>query len=435
MALGGGTFVSQNKILPGSYINFISLATVSASLSDRGIAAMALDLNWGKDNEVFVVTREDITKKSREIFGYDYGHEKMKGLRDLFLNIHTLVTYKLTSGGIKASNAYATAKYSGTRGNDLKISIQPTVDDASKFEVTTLLGTSVVDEQIVSKSSALINNDFVEFKEGSTLVQTASTPLTGGTNGTVNGSAHQSFLDKSESYSFNAIGVVTEDPTINQLYAVHAERLRDELGQKFQAVVFNTAADYEGVVNVKNEVVDVGASKASLVYWVTGIVAGTAVNQSSLNSIYDGEFNINVEFTQTELEQAIKAGEFTLHQVGSDVRVLSDVNSLVTLTAEKGVVFQDNQSVRIIDQIANDIATLFSTKYLGQIPNDQSGRVSLQSDIISHHLELQDARAIENFSEEDVTVEQGDTKKSIIVNDAVTIINTMGQLYMSVVVQ
>lgn len=435
MALGGGTFVSQNKILPGSYINFISLATVSAALSDRGIAAMALDLDWGKDNEVFVVTREDITKKSNEIFGYDYGHEKMKGLRDLFLNIHTLYTYKLTSGGIKASNAFATAKYSGLRGNDLKISIQPTVDDASKFEVTTLLGTSVVDEQIVSKSSALINNDFVEFKEGSTLVQTASTPLTGGTNGTVNGSAHQSFLDKSESYSFNAIGVVTEDPTINQLYAVHAERLRDELGQKFQAVVFNTAADYEGVVNVKNEVVDVGASKASLVYWVTGIVAGTAVNQSSLNSIYDGEFNINVEFTQTELEQAIKAGEFTLHQVGSDVRVLSDVNSLVTLTAEKGAVFQDNQSVRIIDQIANDIATLFSTKYLGQIPNDQSGRVSLQSDIISHHLELQDARAIENFSEEDVTVEQGDTKKSIIVNDAVTIINTMGQLYMSVVVQ
>lgn len=435
MALGGGTFVSQNKVLPGSYINFISAATVDASLSDRGIAAMALDLDWGIDNEVFVVSREDLTKHSRKIFGYDYGHEKMKGLRDLFLNIHTLITYKLTSGGIKASNAFATAKHSGVRGNDLKISIQPTVDEESKFEVITLLGTSVVDEQIVSNSSELSSNDFVEFKEGSTLVQTAATPLTGGTNGTVDGASHQVFLDKSESQAFNAIGVVTEDPTINQLYAVHAERLRDELGQKFQAVVFNTAADYEGVVNVKNEAVDEGVSKSSLVYWVTGIVAGTAVNASALNSIYDGEFNINVEFTQTELEQAIKAGEFTLHQVGSDVRVLSDLNSLVTFTAEKGKIFQDNQTIRIVDQIANDIATLFSTKYLGQIPNDQSGRVSLQSDIISHHLELQAARAIENFSEEDVTVEQGNSKKSIVVNDAVTIINTMEQLYMSVVVQ
>lgn len=435
MALGGGTFVSQNKILPGSYINFISAATIDASLSDRGIAAMALELDWGIDGKVFTVTREDLTKHSRKIFGYDYGHEKMKGLRDLFLNIHTLITYKLTSGGVKASNAFATAKYSGIRGNDLKISIQPTVDDPSKFEVLTILGASIVDEQIVATSAELVSNDFVDYKTGSLLAQTAATPLTGGTNGVVDGASHQAFLDKSESYSFNAIGVVTEDPTTNKLYAIHAERLRDQLGQKFQAVVFNEAADYEGVVNVKNEVVDVGMSKASLVYWVTGVVAGTAVNASALNSIYDGEFNVAVEYTQNELEQAIKDGEFTLHQVGSDIRVLSDLNSLVTFTAEKGKIFQDNQTVRIVDQIANDIAALFSTKYLGQIPNDKSGRVSLQSDIISHHLELQAARAIENFSEEDITVEQGDTKKSIIVNDAVTIINTMEQLYMSVVVQ
>ena len=26
MALGGGTFVTQNKVLPGAYINFVSLA-------------------------------------------------------------------------------------------------------------------------------------------------------------------------------------------------------------------------------------------------------------------------------------------------------------------------------------------------------------------------------------------------------------------------
>lgn len=434
MALGGGTFISQNKVLPGSYVNFVSTATIGAALSDRGIAAMALELDWGLDDEVFTVTREDFTKKSREIFGYDYGHEKLKGLRDLFLNIHTLITYKLTSGGVKASNAFATAKHAGVRGNDLKISIQPTVDDETKFEVITLLGTSAVDEQIVSDSSELVPNAFVEFKEGSTLAATAATPLSGGTNETVNGAAHQAFLDKSESYSFNAMGVVSEDPTTNQLYAMHAERLRDEQGQKFQAVVFNTPADYEGVVNVKNTILDEG-SPASLVYWVTGIVAGTAVNQSALNSIYNGEFDANVEYTQAELEQSIQSGEFTLHQVGSDVRVLSDINSLVTLTAEKGAIFQDNQTVRIIDQIANDIAALFANKYLGSIPNDQSGRVSLQSDIVSHHLELQDARAIENFSEDDVTVEQGDSKKSIVVNDAVTIINTMEQLYMSVVVQ
>lgn len=45
MALGGGNWLSQNKILPGSYINFSSVAKVSAALSDRGYAAEPFVLN------------------------------------------------------------------------------------------------------------------------------------------------------------------------------------------------------------------------------------------------------------------------------------------------------------------------------------------------------------------------------------------------------
>ncbi len=44
--LGGGTFTVQNKKLPGAYINFVSAARASATLSDRGIAAMAVPLSW-----------------------------------------------------------------------------------------------------------------------------------------------------------------------------------------------------------------------------------------------------------------------------------------------------------------------------------------------------------------------------------------------------
>ena len=45
------------------------------------------------------------------------------------------------------------------------------------------------------------------------------------------------------------------------------------------------------------------------------------------------------------------------------------------------------------------------------------------------------ARAIENFSGENVTVEKGDTKKSVVVTDYVTPVNAMEQLYMTVYVQ
>ena len=41
MSMGGGTFTVQNKILPGSYINFVSTAS-AATLGERGKAALPL---------------------------------------------------------------------------------------------------------------------------------------------------------------------------------------------------------------------------------------------------------------------------------------------------------------------------------------------------------------------------------------------------------
>lgn len=432
MALGGGSFTVQNKKLPGAYINFVSVAAASATLSDRGVATMPLELDWGKEGEVFEVTNEDFQKNTLKIFGYAYDHVKMKGLRDLFLNAKTLYVYRLNGGGTKASNTYAEALYGGIRGNDLKIVIQTNADDDEKFDVKTLMGTTEVDLQTVSAASELVANDYVKFKTEADLAVTASTPLTGGTNKTVDGTAHQSYLDKIQPYSYNTMGVVVTDDTTKKLYASFNKRLRDEMGIKFQLVLHNHAADYMGVISIKNNVTDSGESAASLVYWVTGLEAGCAVNKSCQNRLYDGEFTVDTDFTQTELEQAIDAGEFVLHQVNSDVRVLDDINTMVTTSDTQGDVFKDNQTIRVIDQIANDIAVVFNTKYLGTVPNDEAGRLSLWSDIVKHHQELQDIRAIENFSDSDVSVEAGNDKKSVAVNDAVQPVNAMGKLYMTV---
>ena len=429
--LGGGTFTSQNKVLPGSYINFISKNNANAELSERGIATMPLVLDWGKDGAIFEVTNEDFQKNSMKIFGYDYTHEKLKGLRDLFLNVQKLYAYRLNSGA-KASNEFASAIHSGLRGNDLKIVIKANVDDDTKFDVSLYLGTIEVDAQTVAGASELIDNDYVEWNKESTLSVNAGIALSGGTNGEVSGASHQAYLDKVESYAFNVMGIDTTEETIKTLYTNFVKRMRDNVGSKFQLVVYNKPADYEGVINVKNKVLDFGASEASLVYWVVGVQAGCEVNKSVLNRKYDGEFEVDCDYTQTELELAIKAGEFALHNVGADVRVLSDINSLVTTTEEKGDIFKENQTIRVIDQIANDIATLFNTKYLGIVPNDESGRISLWADIVKHHEQLQEMRAIENFSDADVKVAQGETKKAVVVSDTVTIVNAMGQLYMTV---
>ena len=434
MALGGGTFVAQNKILPGAYINFVSLAAASAILSDRGIATMPLELDWGVEGEVFEVTSVDFQKNCQKIFGYPYDHEKMMGLRDLFRNITTLYAYRLTGGGVKASNSFATAVFGGVRGNDLKIIIQKNVDNEELFDVQTVLETTVVDTQTVSNAAGLVANDYVTFDEGATLEVTAGTALAGGTNAEVDGETHQAYLDKIEKYSFNTLGVVTTDTTIKSMYANFCKRMRDEVGAKFQVVLYQNAADYEGVINVMNKTTDTDWSEACLVYWVTGIQAGCAVNKSNLNKLYDGEFAVDVDYTQTKLMEAIQSGEFMLHQVGSDVRVLEDINSLVTVTNTKNAVFKENQTIRVIDQIANDIAVLFNTKYLGVVPNDASGRTSFWADVVKHHEQLQGIRAIESFAAGDVVVSQGDSKKAIVVTDAITIVNTMSKLYMTVTV-
>ena len=434
--LGGGTFTLQNKILNGAYINFVSVSKASANLADRGVATMPLELDWGVDGAVFEVTPADFQKNSMTIFGYPYTHDKMKGLRDLFMNIKTLYAYKLTSGGTKAENEFATAKYSGTRGNDLIVTIGVNADEPAKYNVAVRMGNIIVDEQIaVATTSDLKPNDYIDWKSTAALKVVTASKMTGGTNGTVDGTAHQTYLDKIEPYAFNTMGVVVTDETTKKLYTAFVKRMRDQVGAKFQCVLHNIAADYEGVINVKNNALN-STSIADLVYWVTGAEAGCPINKTLLNQKYDGEFTVDVDHKQSVLENAMKSGQFMFHNVNGEVRVLADINSFTSGNDEKSVeVFGENQCVRVMDQIANDIAVLFNTKYLGKVPNDAAGRVSLWNDIVKHHVQLQDIRAIQDFEPDDVTVNQGEAKNAVVVGDAVNIIVGMGKLYMTVMVQ
>jgi len=439
MAYGGGTFTAQNKVLPGTYINFVSAASSSAALSDRGTAAIGIMTGWGVSGDIFEVTNEDFQKKSLTIFGSDYTAEDMKGLRDLFRNARKVYCYRLDGGGVKASCTYAAAKYAGTKGNSLKIVITANVDDNEKFDVATVYGTETVDTQVgVAAASELVSNDWVDFVSTATLAVTAGTALTGGTDVTVTGTQHQNFLDKLEAYNFNALGCNSGESTVKALYSNYCKRLRDELGKKFQVAVQGYAADYEGVVNVKNVVTDTGAAGHELVYWVTGVIAGTAVNASAIAKEYSGEFAVNADYTQSQLETAINSGEFVLHKVPEDgretIRVLKDINSLVTTTDTKGSVFKQNQTIRVIDQIANDTAVIFNGSYIGKVPNDVSGRESLRGDIIALHNDLLELRAIEDFNDGDIKISRGDDAVSVVVEENITVVNAMEKLYMTVTV-
>ena len=363
---------------------------------------MPLALDWGPEDEVFTVYNEDFQKSTQKVFGYPYTHESMKGLRDLFMNAKVLYAYRLNNGGEKASNDYAMAKYPGIRGNDLKITIKVNVDDDTQWDVITYFGIDKVDSQTVANVKELDDNDYVKFKKFE-LAAVSGAALSGGTNGEITGTSYQNYLDKIESYAYNTMGVVTTDEIIKRLYVSFNKRLRDEMGIKFQLVLYQyPKADYLGVISIKNKCMDgvykddagkkVYPDEAAAVYWTTGA------------------------------------------EVNEDVRVLDDINTMVSTTDTFGDVFKDNQTIRVCDQIANDDALVFANKYIGRVPNDDPGRNALWMDLVKINNELQKLRAIENFKDTDVIVYQGDTKKAVVVEMAVTPVNAMSKLYMTVTI-
>lgn len=341
--LGGGIFVTQNKTLPGAYLNFVNASTASSTVGDRGVVAIALPLNK-KVGTVIEVTRAEFAANCSEILGVAYESDEVVALREIFRHANKVYVYDL------------------------------------------------------------------------------------GTDGTV-----ENAIKALEAYDFNVLCAYTAEPAD---YITAVKNWRDEMGKKCQVVVYNqTKPDHEGVINVVSTVNDEGADAYALVAWVAGAEAGCKINESCTNMLYDGEYNIVADKTQAELEACLKAGEVVFHLVYGDIRLLEDINSLTTTTADKGEDFKSNQTIRVIDQIANDIAKLFNTKYLGKIPNDESGRVSLWADIVAHHRQLEAVRAIEPFDSSLLTVVKGNNKKSVVVNDVVTVINSMAQLYMTVVIQ
>ncbi|SDX84059.1 phage tail sheath family protein [Tepidimicrobium xylanilyticum] len=432
MALGGGTFTVPNKILPGAYINFVSVARALGSLGERGIVAMPLEMDWGAENEVITIDAGEFQKEALNILGYSFADEKMKPLREVFKGASMVKLYRINTGGTKATATVGgltvTAKFSGVRGNDIKIVVQANIDDETSFDVITYLGTTKVDTQTVSAVTELQDNNFVTFAKEGTLEATAGVPLTGGENGAATGESYSAFLDKIEAEDFTTLLYAGEDEVTKSLFDSFTKRLRDDEGVKITTVLFDYAkADYEGVISVKNN--------PELVYWVAGQTAGAAVNESLTNKVYDGEYEVNTKFKKREFEQAIQNGEFAFYQDGNDVRVLKDINTFTNFTPEKNQDFSSNRVIRVLDQIANDTARIFSDYYLGKVTNDDIGRELFKNELVNYHEQLLNIRAIENFSQEDIIVLPGLQKQDVIVNEVVQPTDSMEKLYMSIEVR
>ena len=546
MAYGGGTFMTQNKTMPGAYIVFASIARASATISDRGVAAAPFALSWGEYG-VREITQGEFIRNCWELFGYSYSDDEMLPLREIFKHAVKVFCYRLEgSGAAKADSTFAKARYDGERGNDIKIKvteIAKTTGD-QQYLVQTIVGKKVADEQTLTAWKDIKDNGFVVFKKTVTVKETVpdtyvstkdtelqdktyytvatTTPasaddladcfelingeyvktedtaidssktyyaltavdtpsaaslenyyeakvidaekqyrftketaetgvdyatttigemaglvLTGGADGEILTTAHDDFLAAIEPYSFNTLCCPVTNQVVIGQYINHTKEQRDQYGVKFQLVCYKPAtADYEGVIGLWNDVTHdtITVSPAAGVYWLTGAEAAAPINGSLTNTKYDGELNIEVKTRQLDLEREIQAGHLVFHRSNGDIVILTDINSLVSLSENFGSMFQKNQTIRYCDNVANDLAALFVKRYLGIVQNDESGRASWWNECVKYFRESQRIRAITEFDEEIVTVDIGDEKDTVVTNiNGLNIVNAMEKLYMTVI--
>lgn len=443
MPIGGGTFTVQNKILPGAYINFISLGT-NAKMGTRGVAALPLELNWGPDSGIFEITATDFNSTSLKVLGYDPTDANILLVREAMKRAKSLLIYRVNGGGTKASatvgGMVVTAKYGGTRGNDIKIAVITNVDDATKVDVVTYLDGMVMDSQTVVKttgSTNLVANDFVSFGTAASLSTATATALEGGTNDTVTATKHTDALTAFEVETFNVIGYPGTDEDIKSLYAAFVKRLRDDEGKKIVGVLYGYEGDNMGLINVKNGVLlkngtTITGDKA--VAWVTGASAAANVNESLTNTAYDDAVDVDIKYTKSQFEQAIQNGEFVFYADYGKARVLTDINSLTTIGNGVSSDWTSNRVVRVMDGWANDVASIFGKSYLGLVTNSDTGRQLFKADLVALALQYQSIDAISNFDSGDITIAQGDGKRDVAVDCALQPNDSMEKLYMTVVV-
>lgn len=183
--IAGGTWDFQNKKQPGIYINFKSSPTSLAAVGERGVVAIAKELNWGDTGDIIEVSSisEVYTK-----LGYPITSTNMQFAQQIFRgsNRNTgassiLVGRLASSGGVKAAgtvgNLTGTAKWEGTRGNDISYIVTPDIDTA--IDPVPTVGTLTVNLVDAQTPATLVSGTLqLETNPGSGWVDYTGSPFT-----------------------------------------------------------------------------------------------------------------------------------------------------------------------------------------------------------------------------------------------------------------
>lgn len=202
--MAGGTWIDQNKVLPGVYINYSSVPSTLAAMGERGIVCIGKKLNWGEEGKAIVINDPS---ECFEKLGYEQMDDHMIWLRQLLLGTNRtsgaskVLVWRLDCTSAAAStasnskevtaaaatvtlgNLTATAKSTGIAGNKLAIEIATNTSDPTKFDLKVYQKNVLKETQsAVSTVSDLTTSEYVTFTGSGDLAAASKTNLSGGTD-------------------------------------------------------------------------------------------------------------------------------------------------------------------------------------------------------------------------------------------------------------
>lgn len=148
---------------------------------------------------------------------------------------------------------------------------------------------------------------------------------------------------------------------------------------KVKAVLPNTAADNEGIVNFTNKVIKAGDkvySTADYCVRVAGIICGTPMTISCTYAPAPELTEVEA-YTNDEMDDKCNNGEFFFFNDGEKIKVARGINSFVTTMQGKGDDFKKIKLVDLMDMIHDDIKRTGHDSYIGKYANSYDNRCLL----------------------------------------------------------
>lgn len=271
------------------------------------------------------------------------------------------------------------------------------------------------------------------------LTPNAGVALSGGTNGTyTEADAYQEYITLLGMAKWQVAACFSETAGIKAKIQTFISSMRDNEGIYVQAVVANyDGADSEGTINSISGCTINGEdySVVDFVAIVAGMSAGASANQSNTARQIIGATKILNELDSTGITKALQNGKFLLSVSSSGkIKVEQDINSLHTYTPTRDRNFSKNRVIRTLDEIGTTVKETWEDTYMGKVDNNAMGRDLYKSDLVEYGKELVRISAIEDFdANDDITIKQGNTTDSVVVDWYVQPIDSMEKLYLTVI--